>query len=557
MSWWPRGWAPSLSFVTNTTAFTTPRTCHAALLAPSLVGLLAALAPDVAAAAQPPAVEAVGPLRSALDSGKCVDINQATMSDFNNVQLWSCNGGAHQSWYLNMNGELRSAKDSSYCLDGLNEAGRIYTCDGTTEQQWELTDTGELRNLRYGKCLDAASGSSSNGTDLRLYSCNGTPAQRFELARVPWAPVVSGVHSDRCLDVEHESTSKGANVISWDCKGSKNQAWYMTADGELRSGVAADRCLDISGANFQSGTNVQVWECNGSSAQQFELSPSGELRSAAQPSYCVDVQSGSTANGANVQLYACNGTPAQRWSSSSFMQFDLAKVDGSLALVVAEGSTGYALTDPLAVLEIMESLDYSDAQLTEIVDAMSQEQRDALFGATGSSPVAYVNADHAIAAAVAQPALRVNDSWVLDGVLDSSLWDAHGGVSVDEGFAVVHFGGGGAQLSAGAGIVDVSNVYSADLQGSLSLDAGGQTGFSVRLLVVQVDLYFTNPDIGDEIDDIVAFAQDVEDWTDQALADSEDWFEGAAQDVGAWTEGAVDTVGDAFESVFDEISSWF
>lgn len=132
----------------------------------------------------------------------------------------------------------------------------------------------------------------------------------------------------------------------------------------------------------------------------------------------------------------------------------------------------------------------------------------------------------------------------------AGLWGLGGGASVDDSYATIHFSGGGAQLSAGAGFVDVSNLLNAplDASGSSSFTAGDQTGFSVRLLSFQVDLYFTNPDTGDTFADVEVLANDIAGWTDQAFVDSEEWFEVAGDDAGTWTVGAVDTVGDAFDA---------
>ncbi|MFD0567236.1 RICIN domain-containing protein [Kitasatospora saccharophila] len=40
---------------------------------------------------------------------------------------------------------------------------------------------GSLLNPQSGRCLDAPSGNTANGTRLQLWDCNGSAAQKFAL----------------------------------------------------------------------------------------------------------------------------------------------------------------------------------------------------------------------------------------------------------------------------------------------------------------------------------------------------------------------------------------
>lgn len=518
-----------------------------------------------AVAATPPALQAVGPLRSALDPDKCVDVSsgQGAINNETNVHLWDCNGGDNQTWYMTMAGELRSKRDPSKCLETWANNVRMNACNGQSWQVWRLDADGELRNeWAMDRCLDVAGANTSNGTNVQLYPCNGTDAQRFYAARVPWAPVASALHSDRCLDVNGGSSDIGANVISWDCHGGDNQAWYLTPDGELRSAVAANRCLDVANAAFASGANLQSWVCNGTDAQRWVLGEDGALRSEAHPEYCVDVSGGSTNNGANVQLYACNGTNAQRWSSSSFVSLEIGNIDGSLALIWGTGATGYALTDPLAVIRMLHGMGYDEADLEEAYEAMSLDQRQWVDMMMFEYSEDFFT-DFAQIATSEDPLLHALAS--VDGVwsfndtqaaANANLWGwVQGGFQVNPNFAVLYLRGGGAQISAGAGITDVSNVFNADITGEFDLN-GGSIGFTLRLSVIQVDLYISGVDLNGAYDDVVSFGEDAIDWSEGAVVDTAEWFEGAASDTANWVEGAAEDVGDAIEDVWDAIFGW-
>ena len=80
----------------------------------------------------------------------------------------------------------RSTGLAGKCLDvrgGATADGtqiQLYTCNGTAAQTW--TRTGQtLRAL--GKCLDVSGGGTADGTKIQLWTCNGTGAQNWAAQR--------------------------------------------------------------------------------------------------------------------------------------------------------------------------------------------------------------------------------------------------------------------------------------------------------------------------------------------------------------------------------------
>ncbi|WP_437734478.1 PQQ-dependent sugar dehydrogenase [Sorangium sp. So ce1335] len=122
---------------------------------------------------------------------------------------------------------------SGRCLDvrGQNTAPgtavQIYTCNGGANQTFTLTAAGALQVYGGTRCVEPSGGGTSNGTRVVLANCSGQAHQR-------WSRGNSGalVHerSGRCLDVEGRRTANSTPVQLYDCHGGTNQQW--TSPGE-------------------------------------------------------------------------------------------------------------------------------------------------------------------------------------------------------------------------------------------------------------------------------------------------------------------------------------
>ncbi|WP_239114122.1 ricin-type beta-trefoil lectin domain protein, partial [Planotetraspora mira] len=95
-----------------------------------LLGTLVASLPLIATGLTP-AMAATGQITGL--GGKCVDVAAASSANGTQVQLYTCNGTAAQSWNVGTDGTIRA----------------------------------------LGKCLDVAAASSANGTKVQIYDCNG------------------------------------------------------------------------------------------------------------------------------------------------------------------------------------------------------------------------------------------------------------------------------------------------------------------------------------------------------------------------------------------------
>lgn len=514
-------------------------------------------------AADPPALQAIGPLRAAVADGTCLDLHQGSTANLTNVQLWECKDAAFQTWYMTMTGELRSAANPGMCLETWDGNVWLAHCNGESWQRWRLTDAGEVRSVwNADRCLDVAGGSGLWGTNIRLWSCNGTDAQRFSIARLPWAEVHSAVHDNRCLDVYGGSTQVGADVIIWECTGNDNQAWYLSAAGELRSGVAANRCLDVSGP-AAAGVDLQSWECNGTDAQRFFLGTDQQIHLASAPEYCVDVQGGSTAYGTPVQLWPCNGTDAQRWASTSFASVELVTIGETLALSWTTEAGGYALSDPGALLKFLARMGADDTDLAEAFGAMSEDQQAFVLDALGPNQSLADYAGQWFAPGD-QPRVHATEWYggelgfsMTEDALNVSMWGANVAVGIDEYMAVLTVGLDSVRMTTQAGVVSLDQMLETPANAFFGYDLDSDTvQISVQLLVFQVDLYITGLDLDATWAEVESVSQQAVAWTDQAIVDTGTWFVYAASDTAQWVTGATETINDAAEDVFDALFGW-
>ncbi|MFF4798861.1 alpha-L-fucosidase [Streptomyces sp. NPDC001351] len=130
------------------------------------------------------------------NSGKVMDVKDASTADGALVIQWPWTGGANQQW------KLLPDTDGSY----------------------------RLSNVKSGKVLDSPGG-SARGANLDQWTDSGSDNQWWKL--VP--STTSGyyrlvnVRTGWCADVANASTSDGADVIQWPTAGGANQDWQIVA----------------------------------------------------------------------------------------------------------------------------------------------------------------------------------------------------------------------------------------------------------------------------------------------------------------------------------------
>jgi len=115
--------------------------------------------------------------------GLCLDDRSASTTNFNPVQVYTCNGTNAQNWSVGSGNTLQVL---GKCLD-VNAAGTangtlvdLYDCNGTGAQVWQPQSNGELLNPESGKCLDDT-GYGGSGTQVQIWTCADTANQQWTM----------------------------------------------------------------------------------------------------------------------------------------------------------------------------------------------------------------------------------------------------------------------------------------------------------------------------------------------------------------------------------------
>ncbi|WP_328756350.1 glycoside hydrolase family 27 protein [Streptomyces sp. NBC_00271] len=124
----------------------------------------------------------------AVGADKCLDVPNSSTTAGTQVEIWSCNGGANQTWTHSTSDQLTVYSGSSQmCLDAYNNqttAGTkvvVWPCNGQSNQQWELNSNGTVTGVQSGLCLDVTGGATADGTLAELWTCNGSNNQQWAL----------------------------------------------------------------------------------------------------------------------------------------------------------------------------------------------------------------------------------------------------------------------------------------------------------------------------------------------------------------------------------------
>jgi hypothetical protein len=138
-------------------------------------------APDLDAIAIAPLPGSAGFAVVGAQSGRCVDVDNNTLTNGTQTQLWDCTGGPNQTWVHTASRQLMVYGNK--CLDANNSgttngtAVIIWDCNGQLNQQWNVNANGTITGVQSGLCLDASGNGTGNGTRLILWAC-GTGANQ-------------------------------------------------------------------------------------------------------------------------------------------------------------------------------------------------------------------------------------------------------------------------------------------------------------------------------------------------------------------------------------------
>ncbi len=131
-------------------------------------------------------------------------------------------------------------------------------------------------NKGNGKCVDARSATSTDGTAVQQYACNGSTAQNWQLVATSdgYYRVNSNLDSTKAWDVTGVSTADNATIQLWTYSSGNNQQWQPVAEADGAYHFVnrtSGKCLDVPSASTADSVQLVQFTCNGSAAQSFIL----------------------------------------------------------------------------------------------------------------------------------------------------------------------------------------------------------------------------------------------------------------------------------------------
>ncbi len=124
----------------------------------------------------------------AVGAGKCLDDPNSTTTLGTQQQIYTCSGGANQTWtHTSSNALTVTVGGSTLCLDANGKGTTngtkaiVWYCNGQPNQQWTFNSNGTITGVQSGLCLDVTGAGTANGTLVELWSCNGGSNQQWTL----------------------------------------------------------------------------------------------------------------------------------------------------------------------------------------------------------------------------------------------------------------------------------------------------------------------------------------------------------------------------------------
>jgi len=135
----------------------------------------------------------------------------------------------------------------------------------------------QLEFRHSGKCIDNKGG-TANGVEYHQWTCDASSAANRNFLFEDRGSGFWGIRSqksNRCLDVASGNTTQGGKLHQWDCNTSNiNQSWQIIDQGGGWFSLKSERsgkCLEVSAASIENSARIQQWTCDSSDKQRLRF----------------------------------------------------------------------------------------------------------------------------------------------------------------------------------------------------------------------------------------------------------------------------------------------
>lgn len=295
-----------------------------------------------------------------VNSKLAMDVANASDAWGANILLWSPHSGDSQIWAVtqhdngwqlicSLTGKSADVENGKVNIDGTNV--RQWDDNNANCQRWDFVETGETETYNgksyatyaikahgTNRCLDAANGGTSPGTNVLLYTYNSQKWQKWFLVPVSCFTdegtyaIRSALDTNLCVDIANGSNGAGAKALVWPYHGNNNEVFQTVrnADSLTVKIVAAHsgKALDVDHGATENGRQILQWPIEANNANQEWLPvqagsitvngvtvPTYELRNQSSQAVIrvIDIYGGSKTPGTNLVVWERNGQPNQRF----------------------------------------------------------------------------------------------------------------------------------------------------------------------------------------------------------------------------------------------------
>lgn len=309
---------------------------------------------------------------STVSTGNVVDIDDGSMQDGANVQMYASNRSNAQKFYFRPVGggcyTIQNPISGKYLnVTKKSSGGNVVL--GSEKQQFKPVFKAGGITIKLKEdasiVLDIAGGSTRSGANLQVYKWNGTDAQRFVVK--PMDMFADGSYAIRyaaqanyTVDVPNASSAAGVQLQLYESNGTDAQRFNFKRVGSntyqitTMCGGKALAAVKAGNGSYQ----LQQRTAASSSDQQWVLllgaDGSVQLAPKSNDGMRIDVSGGVVANGTPLVVYDANGTAAQKWR----------------IVPVSDSATYVAMNLTLRRMAELQKADYGSMTVAELMDVL-------------------------------------------------------------------------------------------------------------------------------------------------------------------------------------------
>ena len=258
------------------------------------------------------------------ENGSSITIEGAADTSSQRLEIVERGDGLYSISFEN-SGKVLDVKDASA------EPGtfvQLYTWNGTNAQLWKFIDAGDgyvYIKSALGTYLDVKDGHTSSGTLLNCFTLNESRAQKWKLKIDDYHFVSDGtyeiqssINTTSVLDVALGSKDNGGNIQIYNSNSTSAQRYEVLYQGNGYYKIQAEhsgKVLDIKGGSKTAGANLQQYDWNNGDGQlwKFIKADDNSVYIKSKSGLVIDLTNGATVSGTNIQAYTDCRVPAQRW----------------------------------------------------------------------------------------------------------------------------------------------------------------------------------------------------------------------------------------------------